>query len=219
MINLRAADSKVATSGENQRKIPRSMRSYGNTTGHMLAAQIRICFIHRVYSILRDFKNFTGKRLEEEKRSTKFLMTNRSPQKRDKNSRFCKKYARSTSPSNNSPDLEGCKSGNNLPRQKLELRRIFHVSTSSVMSVSLAIVRHIPESTCYNFVKHNRRERSAIYSEIWTSTCFAQRAKTLRTFQLCETFVEQIHCPVENVIARTRPRQIFARLRATTGHQ
>lgn len=46
MLNLRMVNSKVATSGENQRKIPRSMRSYGNITEHMLGrAGINVLYI------------------------------------------------------------------------------------------------------------------------------------------------------------------------------
>lgn len=46
MLNLRMGNGKVATSGENQRKIPRSMRSYGNIAEHMLGrASINVLYI------------------------------------------------------------------------------------------------------------------------------------------------------------------------------
>lgn len=46
MLNLRMGNGKVATSGENQRKIPRSMRFYGNIAEHMLGrAGINVLYI------------------------------------------------------------------------------------------------------------------------------------------------------------------------------
>lgn len=46
MLNLRMVNSKVATSGEKQRKIPRSMRSYGNIAEHKLGrAGINVLYI------------------------------------------------------------------------------------------------------------------------------------------------------------------------------